>query len=590
VVALVAASGFVVLHLILMRAIPLIIDIDELQYGEFGVLILKGLFAQLAVVKGESRFVVGHEGFHVIFGPLVTPFFAVFGASLETLRMAYVTFAGAWAAVWATVGRRLAPQAPVWAVVGLFVLPTPFISRYAVSPIGMSVHLGVSAAYGLTLVMLLAARRATGVRQKWALLFATGLVAGLGSYGGLIMGAFLPGIVFGVVATAGLGSLVPFLLGILPGLTLAIPVEDFSGFLGTGDPRVAIGLEGYLQYRLDLWRPVDALLHAPGYAAPESWQWNYLRAGLFYFPFVTVVYLVGSWVRPKRREPLIGAMLISAVCLLGMFVKVEHTFGGSNPLQWCAIRYTAPLLPMATVVVLISCSRLASVGRSGATAIAGVLLMFHAIGFGSHISLKRVFDDPISTAWIRPHTTGLSPLSFPIDELPDSSLADVLGLRLGMTAYALEQADVERIEQRARAHGLQGRALEEYWRGVGRSHVQLRRSEMWNPRLLAELPAEWQAFFWQGVGMEFHAEDYHQATPEGLERVVPSTAAQLDAFAWGWGRACTRDDHVPNLLPDLVVDRRLGRRVRWELDLAVADAPPVTDEDLQTLAFVRWCP
>ena len=573
--ALFVAAGFVALHLFLAFAIRLYIDHDEIQYGQFAVLILDGLWHHVQWVRPNGR-----EGFALFFGPLVTPFFALLGANLLTLRIAHVVFAGAWAAAWGSVARRLAPNLPVWAVAGLFILPAPFISRYSTSPVAMSTHLGVSTAHGLAVLLLLSARDARGVR-RWRSLVGAGLVAGFGAYGGLLMAVLLPGVVFGAMMIAGPSGIGAVLLGMSPGLALA--------FL-QNNPLVALDVPEYVGTHLDLWSPFEFLRYAPGYPPPESWGGNYLPTGLGYFGFIAAVYVLGRRARPAPTEPMLAALLVSVACLLVSFVPGQHhTPFDRSGLQWDSLRYVAPVLPVAAIVVLVSCSRIAASRRRLATMFVGLLLVAHAAGFASHVSWQRLSNEKISEAWIRSWLR-FDPAKFPLPALPDSARHDSYALREGMTAFVADQADAQKLGMRAQSLGLEGRALEEFWRGVGRARVLWRTNDqIGDITHTSSLPADVVEAIWQGIGMEAHLCDFEHRT-EGLDRFLPSTPAERAAFAWGWTRVCTDDAHLPSLLPDLSIDRPLGRRVRWDLDLSTPDAPPVTDEDLQHIVFKQWVP
>jgi hypothetical protein len=159
-----------------------------------------------------------------------------------------------------------------------------------------------------------------------------------------------------------------------------------------------------------------------------------------------------------------------------------------------------------------------------------------------------------------------------------------------MEAFVADQAGVSKLEARAQSLSLKGRGLQDYWRGAGRALVLWRTSsEHWNRTAVGDFPGEVRELVWQGIGMEAHLCDYEHRTA-GLDRFVPTTDAERAAYAWGWTRVCTDDGHVPRLVPALTIDRRLGRRLRWDLDLAVPGAPPVGDEELQELLFKQWVP
>src|SRR5262249_44850982 len=154
------------------------------------------------------------------------------------------------------------------------------------------------------------------------------------------------------------------------------------------------------------------------------WIGNYLPVGAAYFGFVALVYVAARRARTERTDPMLFALLLSAALLLASFVPGHHTPWGKTRWEWDSLRYTAPLLPISTMIVLASCSRLSRAGRRGAaTAIAATLLVAHGVGFWSHVSLSRLFDEHVSLAWIRPYLR-LDPLEFPIPALPASERHD----------------------------------------------------------------------------------------------------------------------------------------------------------------------
>jgi hypothetical protein len=573
---LIVATGFVVLHLFLAVAVDLYVDHDEMQYGQIAVLMLDGLSDHIRWERPNNR-----EGFPLLFGPLVTPFFALLGANVMTLRIAYVAFASAWAAAWTAVARRLAPHARVWAVAGLFILPTPFISRYVTSSTAMSTHLGVSTAHGLAVLLLLVAGGARDTLRRLASVLAAGVVAGLGTYGGLLMAVLIPSVVLGAAIVAGAAGVATVIVGMLPGLGLAF--LNGSPFVAFDNPSEYVGL-GF-----DLREPLGALMYAPGFLPPRSWVGNYLPAGVAYFGLIAAAWFATRRVQAERTAPMLWALLVSAACLLGAFALGHHTPWGRTRWEWDSLRYAAPLLPIAVVLLLASCSRMARAGHRGATVFAATLLVMHAVGFASHVSIRRLFDERISTAWIRPYLR-FDPLRFPIAAFPASKRHDHYALREGMAAFTADGADAVKLAARAQSLDLGGGALLEYWRGVGRAEVFWRMNDsLWTATRGWDLGAGLHEAVWQGIGMEAHLADFEHRS-EGLDRLLPGSRAERDAYAWGWTRVCTDDAHVPPLVPGLEIDRRLGRRLRWDLDVAVAGAPPVTDDELKTLVFKQWIP
>jgi hypothetical protein len=159
-----------------------------------------------------------------------------------------------------------------------------------------------------------------------------------------------------------------------------------------------------------------------------------------------------------------------------------------------------------------------------------------------------------------------------------------------MGAFVDDQGDASRLVARARELGLEGHALQEYWRGVGRAMVYWRMSDEGRvDSLAASAPLDVREALWQGIGMQAHVSEAEHQT-EDLDRFVPVTSPQRAAYAWGWARVCTDDGHVPALVPALPIDRRLGRRLRWDLDLAKPGAPALSDEDLERVIFKQWWP
>ncbi len=614
--AAVVYLGFVLIHVFLAQGIPMPVDIDEMQYGDAAVAILDGFWKDL-----DWRRLRGREGFPLLFGPLVTPFFAAFGASMLALRIAFICFSGIWAAAWVSVARLAAPQAPVWAVAGLFLLPAPFVSRYAISPMAMSTHLGVSAAHGLVWLLLLVASGSRGV-SRWFAVLAAGLVGGYAVYGGFLFLVLLPGAIVAAALLVGKRGLVVFATGLAPGLSAALPLSDMFSLWWMNRGLDGIPLPPYLWDAADVGRPLAVLRYLPGYPPPREWAGNYLPVGFAYFGLVGLAHILGQRVRDERHAPIVSSLAVTIFSLLLACVWIRFTPFDLDPAMWDAPRYAVPLLPIAAIVVLRACSLQAAAGRRLASACAALLLVAHVVGIGTHVS----WHDPVAwhgtEGWIRGHSTGSELLAFPLDALPASPRRGAYAQLQGATAcaaaaaaegfplleYPLAMKPMRRVTldvplgeatrgsrlERWVPASIDATTPEEFWRGVGRCVFVARALGVVDPPRPVNPPAEVDDAIWHGIGIQAHECDFGmeaaQCPPAGVTRNLPATAAERAAYIEGWSRACVHPDHGPALLPPVDIDRRGGRRMRWELDLALPTAPAIDDATLEQLRFVRWRP
>ena len=233
--AMLVAGAFIALHLLLLSFSFDAIDLEELEYGNFGIALLDQVEQSWQSFQTYPR-----EGSRVLLTPLVAPLFAIFGSSLWTLKLAGILGASLWAGVWFLIARRLVPSSSLIAAFLLFALPMPLVQRAAISASSSFAHLGASAWHGLALLLLLPLQPTR--RLALSRLVLSGLSAGLGLFCGFALAPLLPGLAWFITIKYGWRPLLYWGLATLPGLGWAFHARDATRLSSQGD--LIVGLTG----------------------------------------------------------------------------------------------------------------------------------------------------------------------------------------------------------------------------------------------------------------------------------------------------------------------------------------------------------
>jgi len=587
--------GFVLVHLVLLSGSFDVIDLEELEYGNFGVALIDGVGQPASTFQTYPR-----EGSRLLLEPLLWPLFAVFGTSLWTLKFFGILGAAFWASLWFLVARRVTPGGARWIAALMFLMPLPLVQRAALSASSIFAHLGASAWYGLALLLALAAGRGR-LAAGW--LVASGLAAGLGTYCGFALAPLLPGLLWLVWRLNGLGGLSLLGLGALPGLFLVLGSRDSSRFGAQTDPVVALtGLEAGGAFRADglggilenLW---NTLVYGAGFGFVDrvTLDVRYLPIGAVYTALV-VAALLFAWRRggksgttgPAESDPvrlsaareLRVALVIStvfyaaSVVVTGFKIEIDY-FDGP--------RYLLPLAPLPALLILAALDRLAG---PRARLVAGLVLAFHLLGF---ILLFRpaAFPAPWLSVkgfepWVRRQflEVPLTPESIGPQRLPRWAVW------AGISAsWSLEPKDRwedwEGLDDR---HQLEGLAQEEFWRGFGVGLLLSQEHEETRSYVAEGASDDVRLLVWEGLAMGYSNAGCQEQVRTQLLQAAP--ANHHDALWYGFGRA---DVYCKNFLPGLPEEADetafgRGRRDGWTLDFwSGHSSPDVSDSFIDTL-------
>jgi hypothetical protein len=395
-------AAFVLVHVVLMLGVFDVYDLEETEYGNVAIAILDGhvdvSYASLVTDPewGDGLMTGAGRRRRTVWSiePTVTPFFAVFGPTMFSLKLWAITWGGVWAALWFLLGRAAAPRVPPWAAAMLAVLPLPLVQRAAVSATSITAHLGSSMWHAAALVCLLVGGRRGGL--GWVGL--SGALAGLGLYCGFSLAPLLGGVVFLAWAQAGPRGLGVWAVATMPGLALAAAFRD----PGRADRDLITALTGLqdggtfreagLGAMLDTLR--TALQYGAGFGRvdPASGDLTYLALGALYAAALLAAIAVGSVLVRRRavvptapevvtlRVALGLSFLGFAASLAVIGFRLETTF-------FDGLRYLLPLAPLPPLVVLLIADLLAGRGmdpRRAAVLCVAPMLLAHSVGFAGH--------------------------------------------------------------------------------------------------------------------------------------------------------------------------------------------------------------
>lgn len=485
---------------------------------------------------------------------LVLPFFALFGATLASLKAFAVCAAGLWAVVWASLARRVRPAAPAWLVGGLFVAPLPLVARASISATSIFAHLGSSLFHGAALALL------AGSGGPVAGLGA-GLLCGAGVHQSFSLAPLLPGVAW-LAARRGPRTLLGWGLGLSPGLGVA---WLFRGAVEGGDLAARItGLPAGGVFRGELLATAAsnlrlAVVYGAGFAHVdgESLGLSFAPVGLAFF--VATVLALGVGRAPWGERALVEALAISfggyvlAWLVTGFRLETSYFDG---------LRYLLPLAPLPALLLL------------GSRRLAAGALVAQVVGLAA-LARPAVFPAP----WHE--LVGYEPWvmrSYLQEPLDPSSIAPA---RLDRWALYAGTSDARRgvparVES-ARRHGLSGDGAAAWWRGYGLGQVQEGGGVPgWAPSPGEVSGANHVAVeaFWEGVGM-----GTARLGCEQRMEVLEPLAARVDAAAALWrgvGRADVACDQHHG--PERAEWIREGLLRGWREDWASPQSAPDRSE------------
>jgi hypothetical protein len=570
--ALIVACLFTLIHLLLLSFSFDAIDLEELEYGNLAVAILDGIGQPWQSFQTYPR-----EGSRLLLTPLVAPLFALFGASLWTLKLAGILGASLWASTWFLVTRRLVSHGSLLMAASLFVLPMPLIQRAALSASSMFAHLGASTWHGIALLLLLPA--ATTLRVSNVRLVLSGLTAGLGVFCGFALAPLLPGLAWLVFKRARILGLMIWSAATVPGLLWAFAARN-TARLGTQTDLVVglTGLESGGAFRGEvLSQAIENLWFTFAYGAgfgrvdEATLDVHYLPLGATWFLLAAGV-LILAW--RTGRDPSnsvipadkvgIQSLLISTGLYVAVLVftgfKIEiHYFDGP--------RYLLPLAPIALVGLL---SALSALSHRPHKILFGILLATHVLGFAL-LTRPSVFPAPWDSVkgfepWVRRQflEVELQPEGIEAQRLPRwalwAGLSEAWALEGGGSWSQWQALDTK--------HRLTpgSEAQKEFWRGFGVG-ILLATEHDENPRLLApDTPDEVASLIWQGVAMGYNNVGCQDRFLRTLLTQAP--ASQRASLWYGFGRA---DIYCKSYLqgPPQDADKEAfmrGYREGWRLD------------------------
>jgi len=570
--------GFVAIHLLLAAGSFDILDVEEQEYGNLTVALIDGNAADFGAFRTMDR-----EGAMLVLGPVMVPFYLLFGSTMWAMRVFAVAAMGIWAVLWFLLACRTARAAPPWLVGAFFVLPIPLIGRAAFSSTSLATHLGASTWLALGLLCVLAAAKA---ESRWARiggLVAAGGIASLGVICGYTFVALAPGLLFLAWRLCGKSGLLLVCLFALPGAFTTLGVADLASWGGEQDlvehltglsPSSGREREGGIGTVLENLR--TAAIYGPGFARPgEGVGWTPLAWGglwtLLAFVGVGLAAVRHREPLPEESRPLAAALGVSTASYLVVFVIAGFRLDAS---YFDGLRYLGPLVPFGLVLLLEALGRSGRVGR----ALGALLLALQVAGFG-FLFRAEVFPAPWSDlqGYTAPDPT--VQLGAPLDMhgVP-ASRQDHWALWAGarVADFGLHDGTFEELEANRALHGLPDSAAAEFWRGVGMAQALAPPS-----CLLAGVCSvsgatpEVQTWLWQGAAMAVSCPDQEWLLRERGPAHPPEVA-------YGIGRlnavcAQTRSPDEP-----LGIERsaafKAGRLDGWRIDLAapgaVQDAVP----------------
>ena len=562
------AAAFTVVHLALLSLSFDAIDLEELEYGNLGVAILDGIGQPWQSFQTYPR-----EGSRLLLTPLLAPLFAIFGASLWTLKFAGILGASLWAAVWFLVARRLVPHGTLIAAAALFILPMPLIQRAALSASSIFAHLGASLWHGIALLLLLLP--VVGTRRFSQLpLILSGLAAGLGVFCGFALAPLLPGLAWLVVRLAGARGLMIWCAATLPGLLWAFAarnaarlgtqndlvvgltgLESGGAFRGEGLSQAASNLWLTLAYGAGFWRVDENSLNVR--YLPLGLGWSLLILGVCAF----------AWSRRTqlgRLQPGMQALLLSTAIYVGVIAatgfKIEiHYFDGP--------RYLLPLAPIALVGLLAALSHLAPRPQR---LLIGVVLATHMLGFGL-AARPAVFPAPWDSIkgyepWVRRQFLEVELLPQEIDPQRLPRWALWAGLSEAWAQGGVGSWSQWRGLDDKHGLGADSEAREEFWRGFGVGML-LATEQHEQPGVPApSTPPKIAALIWQGLAMGYSNVGCEDRARRVLIERAPASSGE--SLWYGFGRA---DIYCKNYLQGPPADASeqqfsRGRADGWRLD------------------------
>lgn len=581
--ALLVAFAFFVLHLFLLLGTFDVYDLEETEYGNVAVALLDGHLGDYSGLRtdpslGEAPSSGAGRRRRTVWSiePLVTPFFALLGPSMLSLKLFALSGGALWAALWFLLARRLAPSVPPWAAGLLFVLPVPLVQRAALSATSITAHLGSSLWH---VASLLAVVYAIERRSRPALFFLGGLLAGWGLHCSLSLAPLLVGVVVLLVAERQRLGAALWGLGMLPGLSIAWLFADPSRAREGSDLVVAAtGLSAGSASRSEGLPGADfllALTHGPGFGRvdPTSLSLEYLPLGAVYSGVFVSACLWG-WSRrsvrslPRSDERLLLGSRALPLALMGSFSAFLFAWALTgfrlDPTYFDGLRYLLPLTPLPPLLLLWLWNGKTLSGQVvlgiGLLHLAGFAMLFRPAVFPAPWQQLKGYEPWVMKAWL-----GV--------DLDESTIAEDRRGRWGLWAGlsdAQRSSGLEVVDWDATAghHQLSGAAADEYWRGVG---VGLTTGEAGRFFAASDLPAGLPGpagLVWQGAGM---ARCY--VGPEVVERLLSGVpAVHLGDLWYGFARADIYCGGLATMFPrwPAQLSERIeqGQRDSWALDYA----------------------
>jgi hypothetical protein len=421
--------GFVSVHVLLLLGTFDIYDLEETEYGNVAVAVLDGQIGATGYValssapeQGDALMSGAGRRRRTIWSmePTVVPFFVALGPTMLALKLWALFGVGLWAAIWALVARRVTPRAPIWVILGLFVLPLPLIQRAALTAISITAHLGSSAWHGLVLLLALGALTGRSnhepsqppSRRPRAWLAASGLVAGWGLYCSMSLAPLLLGVVYIAWRVEGRKGVAVWGAATLPGLAVLYTFRDVLRRGGTDlvtkltglSPESAFREGGSLGESL-----VGSVIYWPGFVSGLRFEEGPISQGYYDAAWsaaygVTFLAVIAAGMAFGRRARRRGEVLPSEESTSVARIACWLSFGGFygtflyagfvlDPSFFDGLRYLLPMAPAPLLLAGAAASRLPP--RTGVGAIA-LLLVGHAIGFGL-LFQPSVFPAPWSS-------------------------------------------------------------------------------------------------------------------------------------------------------------------------------------------------
>jgi hypothetical protein len=602
--ALLVFVAFVVVHVVLTLGTFDVVDLEEFEYGNVAVAMLDGQVDAAGYDQLRTDFALGDELLMTGAGrrrraiwsiePLVLPFFALFGASMLSLKLFAVTASALWAALWFLVARRLAPAIGPWWPALLLAVPLPLVQRSAISATSITAHLGSSVWHAAALLLVLHARERAGGRAV-ALLLASGLAAGLGLHCAFSLAPLLVGVVWLAWRFSGWRSLPVWAAGLLPGLALIWLFRDpwrsrashglITGLTGLSDGSVSRegGAGGVLE------TVVRTVVHGPGFGRVdgETLTVHYLPIAAVCSALLLGIVVVGV-VMGRRASPpvdpgqasrrdlgislIISGVAFYAVLLLSGFRLDPDLFDG--------LRYLLPICSLPTLAALWALSRLEPGRMRRGLAIAlvachvlGFALLFRPAAFPAPWSRFKGFEPWVTKSWL---VGELEPERIREQRLDRWSLWT--GIGAGRRAETSDWSSWSGWEERNRLVE-QGRS--EFWRGFGVG--LLRRGDQGGDARFeaAGLPDEVRAWIWEGAALGYALD---ACDPEVRRRLIRDAPEDLSSSLWyGFGRAdvyCRSYADAPGRRdPRFVDDFDRGFADGWRLDWWSGRGAPEADPE-----------